>query len=251
MKRTPVHIQRKIGKLRKSGFSHRQIAKLLKIGQGTAVKYSKGIKLTEAQHSSLKRKVYQKSLGKLSRKERIKASRKGGTNTPSHFPIKYSREKLITLIKEFYELNKRIPTKRDFVSVYRPILRVFGTWNNAIEAAGFEPNPVMFAKKYIANDGHRCDSLAEKIIDDWLTARKIKHKVNVPYPENKSLTADFVVNGKWIEFFGLDGELKSYDRLKKKKLKLVRKHYLKLIAIYPQDLFPECKLSQILSSLIK
>jgi len=109
----------------------------------------------------------------------------------------------------------------------------------------------MFAKKYIANDGHKCDSLAEKIIDDWLTARKIKHKINVPYPENKSFTADFVVNGKWIEFFGLDGELRSYDQLKKRKLNLVKKHHLKLIAIYPQDLFPKCKLNQVLSNLIK
>lgn len=165
-------------------------------------------------------------------------------------PQRIAKEQIINEIKEFYKSNGRIPLKREYFHYSASRLR-FGTWNKAIKVAGFKPNPVMFAKKYIANDGHRCDSLAEKIIDDWLTARKIKHKVNVPYPENKSLTADFVVSGKWIEFFGLDGELRSYDQLKKRKLKLARKHSLHLIPIYPKDLFPKCQLDQVLNSLVK
>jgi len=52
----------------------------------------------------------------------------------------------------------------------------------------------MFAKKYTANDEHHCDSLAEKIIDDWLYARKIEHKRKIHYPDNKALTVDFVLN---------------------------------------------------------
>ena len=49
--------------------------------------------------------------------------------------------------------------------VYGKARYVFGTWNNAISAAGYKPNPVMFARHHIASDGHRCDSLAEKIIE--------------------------------------------------------------------------------------
>ncbi|MFC1727563.1 hypothetical protein ACFL0Y_03495 [Patescibacteria group bacterium] len=91
--------------------------------------------------------------------------------------------------------------------------------------------------------------LPEKIIDDWLYSRKIKHKINVPYPNNKLLTADFVVDNYWIEFFGLSGELESYDKLKKRKIKIIKKHNLNLIAIYPKDLFPKCELGKILANL--
>lgn len=163
-------------------------------------------------------------------------------------PPKITKKQIIDEIRIFYKNNGRIPLKRELHHYKATRLR-FGTWNKAIKAAGFEPNPVMFAKKYIANDGHKCDSLAEKIIDDWLYARKIKHKINVPYPKNNSLTADFVVGSDWIEFFGLDGEVKSYNRLKKKKLKIAKKHNLNLIAIYPRDLFPKGKLGKILAVL--
>ncbi|MDO8663680.1 MAG: hypothetical protein Q7K28_02490 [Candidatus Wildermuthbacteria bacterium] len=121
----------------------------------------------------------------------------------------------------------------------------FGTWNKAIEAAGFEPNPVMFSKKYIANDGHKCDSFSEKIIDDWLYSNDIEHQRNIPYP--KSLyTADFLINGRFVEFFGLCGELKQYDKNTKLKEKLAAKHRIELIKIFPKDLFPINRLSQII-----
>lgn len=95
---------------------------------------------------------------------------------------------------------------------------IFGTWNKTIEAAGFKSNPVKFSKKFITKDGHICDSFAEKIIDDWLYSKNIKHQRNVPYP-NSPYTADFLIKGKFIEFFGLSGELKEYDRIKKNEKK--------------------------------
>lgn len=107
----------------------------------------------------------------------------------------------------------------------------------------------MFAKKFIANDGHRCDSLAEKIIDDWFYSRKIKHQVNVPYPGGDGLTVDFLVENRWVEFFGLSGELKKYDELKEKKIKIAKKHKLNLIEIYPHHLFPKNKLDELLGFL--
>lgn len=156
-----------------------------------------------------------------------------------------TKAKIIELIKGFYKVNKRIPLKRESHHYDAARLR-FGTWNKAIETAGFKPNPVMFAKKHIANDGHKCDSLAEKIIDDWLYERKIKHKRMVPYPGNKSLTADFVVRNNWIEFLGLNGVIGRYDELVKKKRRLSKKYKLQLIEIYPKDLFPVNHLSEII-----
>jgi len=159
--------------------------------------------------------------------------------------IKISKVQITTEIQKFYKKNGRIPVKREYAH-YAAVRARFGTWNKAIETAGFESNPVMFAKKYIANDGHKCNSLAEKIIDDWFNARKIKHKREVQYPEGSSLTVDFVTKNDWIEFFGLAGVVKEYDRLVKKKQILAKKYKLPLIEIYPKDLFPINRLSEIM-----
>ena len=154
-------------------------------------------------------------------------------------------ETLIESLKNFCQRHGRIPLKREFKSS-RAARERFGSWNKAIEAAGFKPNPVMFAKKYFAKDGHKCDSLAEKIIDDWLYEKKINHLRRVSYPGNKTLTVDFIVNDYWIEFFGLIGRHKRYDELREKKLQLVKKYQLKFIAIYPYHLFPNNKLASLL-----
>lgn len=77
----------------------------------------------------------------------------------------FSAEKIIEEIKAFNKQNGRIPVKREY-HASRVARLWFGTWNKAIKAAGLKPNPVMFAKKHIAKDGHKCDSLSEKIIDD-------------------------------------------------------------------------------------
>lgn len=159
---------------------------------------------------------------------------------------KYTKETVLNKIRLFTKENYRIPTKRDMYGLYKKAREYFGTWNNAIKIAGFDPNPVMFANKHISKDGHICDSLSEKIIDDWLYARNIRHKRNVPYPGRLGFTADFVVGDKWIEFFGLNGELKRYDELKRKKLKLVSRYGISLIKIYPTDIFPHNHLSKVL-----
>jgi hypothetical protein len=153
-----------------------------------------------------------------------------------------TKQEIINFIGNFYRQNGRIPYKDEYKHAHAARFR-FGTWNNAIKTAGFSPNPLKFAKKYIANDGDKCDSLAEKIIDDYLFARRIKHIRNFPYPGFEEFTVDFKVGDFWIEFFGLAGQLESYDRLMKRKLKIVRNNNLKLIRIHPKDLFPVNRLS--------
>lgn len=152
-------------------------------------------------------------------------------------------EELIFKIRTFVKKCGRIPLKREMLN-YHAFRSRFGTWNHAIMVAGFDPNPVMFANKHIANDGHNCDSLSEKIIDDWLFARRIEHKRSVCYPTEDGFTVDFLINSYWIEFFGLRGEHKRYDELREEKLKIAKKYRLKLIEIYPEDLFPKNRLSE-------
>lgn len=152
-------------------------------------------------------------------------------------------------INEFYKTNGRIPYKQEMWGIYSAIKRIFGTWNKAIISAGLKPNPVKFASKYIAKDGHKCDSLAEKIIDDWLFSKNIKHETKIPYNYH-NMTADFRIGNTYVEFFGLQGQLKKYDKLIKEKEVFCKENNLKLIKIYPNNLFPKNKLSDIFSQLI-
>lgn len=152
-----------------------------------------------------------------------------------------SAKDLVSEIIDFVKKNRRIPFKQEFIHSHAARLR-FGTWNKAIEVAGFKPNPVMFSKKHIANDGDKCDSLAEKIIDDYLFARGISHIRNFPYPGGKRFTVDFKIGDCWVEFFGLSGQLKRYDELTIQKLEIANRFKLKLIKLYLSDLFPIDKL---------
>lgn len=160
-----------------------------------------------------------------------------------------SKEKILSLIREFYAKEGRIPTKQEFIHA-RAARNRFGSWNKAIKAAGFDPNPVMFAKKHVAFDGDKCDSFAEFIIDNWLSQNKIDHQVHVAYPDSL-MSSDFLVEDTRIEFIGLSGEVKRYDQLLEKKRRLIKKQNLKVIEIYPKDLFPKNKLNKILGGIIK
>lgn len=166
-------------------------------------------------------------------------------------PVEYYRQIVIKEIQDFVSRNGRNPVKREMNSACKHARNVFGSWNKAIKAAGFKPNPVLFAHKHRAKDGHMCDSLAEKIIDDWLSSNKVPHDRSVPYPTNPKLTCDFVVYDIWIEFFGLAGDIKEYDRLMNLKYKIVKKHNLKFIPIYPKHMFPKPMLNEILLPKVK
>ena len=152
-------------------------------------------------------------------------------------------KELISKIETFVKKHGRIPLKREMLN-YHAFRSRFGTWNKAVKAAGFVPNSVMFAKKVISKDGHKCDSLAERIIDDWFYSRKTKHERSYPYPGNQGLSVDFRIGDYWVEFFGLSGQHRRYDQLKRKKIRLARKLGLNLVKIYPKDLFPKSKLSE-------
>ncbi|MEK7173391.1 MAG: hypothetical protein AAB740_05490 [Patescibacteria group bacterium] len=160
--------------------------------------------------------------------------------------IKISKEQIIKEIQNFYQENDRIPVKREY-SHYNATRDRFGNWNNAIAAAGFKPNPVLYAEKQVAKDGHKCDSLAEMIIDDWMFKNKIEHEREVFYPNSKKLKVDFVANGQWIEFFGLAGEVKGYNDVIKRKLAIIKKHKIPFMALYPKDIFPISRLDKIIN----
>lgn len=219
--------------LRENGKTHREIAAQLKISLGSASLWTKGIFITEQQKEAIKmrrnQKIYTSKMRELCRKNAYKNFKNIWRKN------KYSKEALIKKIVDFYEKEGRIPLKREF-DMYRIYKNSFGSWNNAIKIAGFQPNKVIFSKKFISNDGHKCDSFSEKIIDDYLSKNNIEHDRQAKYPGTK-MTADFNIKGLFVEFFGLAGLTSHYDRLITEKRVLCKKEKINLLEIYPSALF--------------
>jgi hypothetical protein len=164
----------------------------------------------------------------------------------------YTKEKLLLIIREFVEKHGRTPTKNEFAHsrfypdhvTYRDH---FGTWNNAIKEAGYKPNESQFSQRGLrAKDGHRCNSISEIIIDDWLSENNVPHTREVLYPEGR-YRCDFVVNNIFIEFFGLAGVLeinRGYNETIERKKGMCKKHNIRLIELYEKNLY---SLDQLLS----
>ena len=226
--------------LRKNGWTHREIGKEFGVAFSTVYYWTKGITLTSEQKKAIEIRR-NRTTSNFSIEERRALARK---NFSTYWKKPYSKKELLVKIQQFHLKNGRIPLKREF-NMYREYQQRFGSWNKAISAAGFEPNPVIFSKKFVAKDGHICDSFAEKIIDDWLSKRQISHRKNFFY-QNTKMTADFSSGNIRLEYFGLAGENKLYDQIIRKKRKFCQKENLKLIEIYPSDLFPN-RLSEIIN----
>lgn len=117
------------------------------------------------------------------------------------------------------------------------IKEVFGSWLNALIKSGVledDTRRTVYGIQCLANDGHVCLSLGEKTIDDFLFKFGIKHEKEPGYPEGK-YRADFLVNGVFIEYFGLQGNT-EYDQKTELKMRICKRNNIKLIAIYPKDL---------------
>lgn len=224
---------------RENGRTHREIGKKLGITPSTAHYYTKGIILTTEQKRAVKERrnkgcfITSSILTKEQRNDRRKLAYR---NLKPYWKPRPTDNELIQRIVNFYKEYDRIPFKREFNNIYKEYRKRFGSWNNAIQLAGFKSNPVLFSKKCIAKDGHSCDSYAEKIIDDFLFNYEIKHKKNFPYL-NRKMTADFAIGDTRIEYFGLKGLNKVYDESIRIKRNICKKEKLKLIEIYPSELF--------------
>jgi hypothetical protein len=124
----------------------------------------------------------------------------------------------------------------------------FGSWLNALIHAGILEDGTRKTSRgiqSIAKDGHVCNSLGEKTIDDYLYSHGIPHEKEPRYPEG-NYRGDFKVGTVFIEYFGLSGN-PEYDARTKEKIRLCRKYNIRLVAIYPQDLVSQQKLENKLS----
>ncbi|MBU1137106.1 hypothetical protein KKD72_01920 [Patescibacteria group bacterium] len=158
----------------------------------------------------------------------------------------YTPQELIGIIKSIAQDLGRTPARRELREIGDSCRRIFGSWNNAVIAAGFKPNRSHSQRMYKrtntkARDGHLCDSVSEALIDNWFTQNNIFHEINVSYPEthHKADWAIFVNGQKvFVEYFGLAQDSPRYDRAIKRKQEISQKYDLILVEIYPSDIYP-------------
>ena len=72
----------------------------------------------------------------------------------------HTPSKILEVIKEAYDKTGRTPSRREFEKISKPLIRFFGSWNNALIAAGLTPNRSHSQRMYrrvntTAQDGHR------------------------------------------------------------------------------------------------
>ena len=123
--------------------------------------------------------------------------------------------------------------------------REFGSWLGALIESGVLSHGTreeMYGFRCLATDGHECLSLAEKIIDDWFSKKRISHIKEPFYPFDESLNplgnlrADWRIGEFYVEFFGLDG-IPEYQEKIKLKRELAKRTGMNLVEVYPDDLY--------------
>lgn len=155
----------------------------------------------------------------------------------------FSNDELQKQILTAFERLGRTPAKRELGRIAHMCIRAFGSWNKALKAARLVPNRSHSQRMYkrtntVAADGHRCDSISEAIIDNWLTKNNIAHDRNVLYPNTKHKVDWRIHENIFVEYFGLAKDSPRYDRSIQEKRRLCRTNGIRLIEIYPADLYP-------------
>ncbi|MDO9155128.1 MAG: hypothetical protein Q7U47_15700 [Paludibacter sp.] len=118
----------------------------------------------------------------------------------------------------------------------------FGSWFKALyDAKVIETIVTSRGVRCLSLDGHLCNSLAEKQIDDWLFEHNILHEKEPMYPKHilynisGKRRGDWKVKNIFIEYFGLIGD-KQYEQKLMDKQMLACDLGISLIEIYPTDL---------------
>ena len=161
--------------------------------------------------------------------------------------LPYTKDDLINKILEISKETGRTPQKRDCDRrLEGAAIKFFGAWNKAMVACNLKPNSSKYQKiRLKCLDGHISDSISEKIIDDWFYKNNIKHEKNKKYP-NSNFNCDFYFTDYdlWVEYFGLfGGRLEEYDKTIIEKEKIAVDNGLRLVKIFPDDLYKDTNMS--------
>lgn len=125
----------------------------------------------------------------------------------------HTKESCIESIKNFYNENKRIPLANDFrenlkYPNVKTVQKLCGSWNNAIEEAGFIPvYSNQFGNRIKAKDGVLYRSWYETYFVDNYLFEKEKYFYEVKYPEPHNKYYDFYLPEKDL-YIEIDGGLR-------------------------------------------
>jgi hypothetical protein len=161
----------------------------------------------------------------------------------------YNKEEIINFIKSFVEKEDRIPAARNWRnnSLYPGdayVAKLFGSWNNAIEAAGFIPNyNDGFGIRSKAKDGILYRSYYEVyFVNNFLYEKEI-YKYETKYPEPYNKYYDFYLPEKNL-YIEIDGGLRPH--VIEEKIEINKKLGRNLLIISTKDInnFKLSKLAQ-------
>jgi len=166
----------------------------------------------------------------------------------------YTDEYLLGQLRKFYNEHGFITydffnDNKDYPST-SVIERRFGSWSNALRMANIpiERTGAYFGKTCVALDGHLCDSIGERVIDDLLYNNNIRHVLHYPYPHHDLyndkllLKSDFYLPDKelYIEYLGMQdvkGKIgKKYREYISRKKMLAKEYDLRILWIGKQDM---------------
>ena len=89
---------------------------------------------------------------------------------------------------------------------------------------------------------------SEKTIDDAMFSLGISHEKEPRYPEQQ-YRADWIVNGVFVEYFGLASDPEYAKRIDIKK-QICLRHGRRLVALYPRDLVDSDRLERKLLAIL-
>lgn len=163
------------------------------------------------------------------------------TNISKNLNTKYTKEEVISYIKNFYELYSRIPEYREFDNPNNsypttPVVkRLFGTWNNAIIEAVFTPSIQNgFGVDTYGLDGHLYRSKAEAYFADNYLYGKYTYEIEPKYPKPYNRYYDWYINELDL-YIELDGGVRPdaiVEKIKINKLLNRRTIFITTTSIY-------------------
>jgi hypothetical protein len=169
-------------------------------------------------------------------------------NNGKNYRIKWSEDTIIQAIKAFYIKNNKIPAARDFNKTSyeypnsRTVRNYFGTWNSAIEKAGFIPN---IQNGYGIDTkglyGHTYRSKYEAYFADNYLFGTYDYVVEPKYPEPYNKYYDWYIPSIDL-YIELDGGIRP--EITKEKLAINKLLNRKLLLLSTQDIYSNQKIEK-------
>lgn len=161
----------------------------------------------------------------------------------------WDKQSIILAIVDFVHINNSIPKLRDFKYTEGypdpdTVQRYFGSWNDAIEAAGFEPNIQNgFGINTYGLDGHLYRSAHEAYFVDNYLYGKYDYNIEPKYPSPYSYFYDWYIPSLDL-YIELDGGCRPYRTQEKIEINQVKN--IKCIFVNTYELYDRVRMLTLL-----